>query len=32
MSEKNLENNKVTVIGQVMSQFTYSHSEMAKAG
>ena len=25
MSEKNLENNKVTVIGQVMSQFTYSH-------
>ncbi len=25
MSEKNLENNKVTVIGQVVSLFTYSH-------
>ena len=25
MSEKNLENNKVTVIGQVISPFTYSH-------
>ena len=25
MSEKNLENNKVTVIGQVVSDFTFSH-------
>ena len=32
MSEKNLENNTVTVIGQVVSDFTFSHEVFGFSG